>query len=801
MPAGDEACEHLTSAACLQRCSPRLLVCGRCAEIVPLPPADGAGVLPPARVHAAPGGILRGKYRLIRKLGEGAHGVSYLAEHVYLSHPCVVKLLPHRVADATDAAVQRLRSAARAGFRVNDVNVVRVLDCDVVRGQWYFVMEYVEGADLGEVIRAGVRLSWQQALQIAVDAAGGLTAIHRCKLVHRDIKPSNLLLGTDGRVRVADLGVAGFAHDRTDPHPASAAEQVGTLAYSAPELFEPGAPVGPRADLYSLGATLYHLVTGRLPHSGGTVFQRLIDLSCRAATWPADLSTNPPAWFIDAVMRLLEIDPRQRFESARQFVEHLKPPAVEAVPPSAAPVAETLEPRGIGVLPFENERQDPHDDWLGYALANYVSRALAELPGVYVADQDGLVGVLARLDAPSAQSGAERLRTAGRMVGAGTVVTGRFARDGGALRVIAEVCRAESAAAQTAARVEGSLADLAELEKKLLSRLVRVLHLGPVGQDTPHPARSSVLEAREKLVLGRQEFLRGNYEQAIDLAQEAVALDPQFAEAMGFMGVCYARVGNYEAAETQHHRQEHLAKEWDDGRLETEALANLGVMHYFRGDYEAAQCHYERAAARAGRLGLAVEEAQICNNLGFVLLRRGLLAEAEAAFHRAIATHRTYGGLTSLVGPYNGMGNVLVEQKRYSEARTYYRRALALAEEVGDRTSVGTTHMHLGRCAAVEQRFAEAKHEFTMSLNALEETRFWNGLARAYEYIAEMNMQLGDFDEAIRCADKRIELARQHTNARMEQAAWAQKAESLQRAGRTAEAAACLAKGRDAQPG
>jgi tetratricopeptide (TPR) repeat protein len=86
-----------------------------------------------------------------------------------------------------------------------------------------------------------------------------------------------------------------------------------------------------------------------------------------------------------------------------------------------------------------------------------------------------------------------------------------------------------------------------------------------------------------------------------------------------------------------------------------------------------------------------------------------------------------------------------------------------------------------------------------MALNALEETRFWNGLARAYEYIAEMHLQLGNVDEAIRCADKRIELARQHKNVRMEAAAWLQKADALKGAGRTAEAAECLDRARHAE--
>jgi tetratricopeptide (TPR) repeat protein len=137
----------------------------------------------------------------------------------------------------------------------------------------------------------------------------------------------------------------------------------------------------------------------------------------------------------------------------------------------------------------------------------------------------------------------------------------------------------------------------------------------------------------------------------------------------------------------------------------------------------------------------------------------------------------------------------LVQQQRYDEARTYYREALAFAGEVGDRASVGTTHTHLGHCALLQERFADAQHEFTMALNALEETRFWNGLARVYEYLADMNLRLANYDEAERCADKRIDLARQHANTRMEAAAWEQKAELLQRVGRAEEAADCRARG------
>lgn len=792
-------CGHCRGSAALRCVTERISRCEACGFLCPQPRvvSGAGGATGPETAAVAPGGVLRGKYRLIERLGEGAHGVSYLAEHEYVRHPCVVKLLPHRVGESSDVAVRRLRSEARAGFRVNDPNVVRVLDCDVVRGTWYFVMEYVEGADLGVVLAEKLRLNWQQAVQVGTDAARGLAAIHRAGLAHHDIKPSNLILGTDGRVRVADLGVAGLTHDHGEPGGADLPERVGTLAYTAPERFLSAGTGGRWADLYSLGATLYHLVTGRLPHDSNLVFQRLIDLQCRPVRWPEAEAGQVPEWFVNVILRLLSIEPAERFESPIALLEHLKPPVEQPPTVRLPPKPETLEPRGIGVLPFENQGGSPEDDWLGYALANYVSRGLSEMPGVYVADQDGLVGLLRETGVGDDVSDSRRLLAAGRMVGAGTIITGRFSRTGGSVRVLTDVLRSGRERSEVVAAVEGLLADLADLESAVFERLVRALGLrAPVAAGPRAAARAPALAAREKFVLGRQAFLRGDYGQAISLAEEAVRLDPEFGEAIGLMGVCFARVGNYDAAEAQHRQQEALGKRLGDARLQIEALANLGVMNYFRGDHEAAEAHYDSAARMAAELGLAVEEAQICNNLGFVLFRRGRPAEAERAFLRAIETHRAYGGLMSLVGPYNGMGNVLVEQKRYEEGRGYYRRALGLAEEVGHRTSVGTTHMHLGRCAALEGHFAEAKHEFTMALNALEETRFWNGLARAYEYIAEMNLQLSNYDEAIRCADKRIELARQHSNVRMESAAWMQKAESLKRAGRVAEAEECMARGR-----
>jgi tetratricopeptide (TPR) repeat protein len=198
---------------------------------------------------------------------------------------------------------------------------------------------------------------------------------------------------------------------------------------------------------------------------------------------------------------------------------------------------------------------------------------------------------------------------------------------------------------------------------------------------------------------------------------------------------------------------------------------------------------------------MTTELAQIRNNLGFVRLQLGRQAEAGDTFLRAIDTLKTYGVLVALIGPYNGMGHVLRAQQRYEEARAYFRRALALAQESDDGVNMGIAYMNLGHCALLQGRLSDAKHELAIALNILEQTSFWNGLGRVYEYMADLNLRLSNCAEAARCAERRIELARRHSNLQMELAGWRQKAEALNLAGRAAEAETCLARIKDAEAG
>ncbi len=754
--------------------------CESCGWIHPLPDSPGDLLSTTSDAFDAltgvlPGQVLRDRYRLCRLLGQGAHGTTFLAEHRFLCHPCVVKILPHPVEQDQHDVIERMRSEAAAGYCLSDPHVVRVLDFDLHDRRAYFVMEYIAGLDAGQISAAGVSMPWAQVCRLAMDVACGLAAVQRAGLVHRDIKPANLLLGCDGTVRLGDFGVATVSR-LAGPQCTDGASVPGTLAYAAPEVILHRCTGTARSDLYSLGVTLVELLIGRMPAPRASVYGTYLHAELPAERWLALLPSDVPHGLREVLRRLLEPDPRRRFEHAEALLEALTELSVAP----RAPVRVTMRgrrARGIVVCPLRS-RLEEEDPWLGAVIAEHVSRLLAGVPGLYVAECEQFRALVQR--ARRQEGEAEAHRRAGRLIGAATLIEGTFERQGSRVRVELVLRSLEEGRTRVLEPAEGSLEQLGELEQALVRQVLGVIGQG--GCDVP-TGPAAPLAAQALFAAAKRALLAGDYEQALARGLEAIGLDPTFGEALGLVGVACARMGRYEQAVEYHQRHLALAERLGDVRMRVEALANLGAMHYFRGQYELAHDYLAQAAELAETLGLTTEPAQIRNNLGFVLFQLGRPQRAERAFRQAIETHRAYGALVSLIGPYNGLGHVLLAQQRYDEARGYFRRALSLAEESEDRVNVGVAHMNLGYCATLEGRFDEAKHELAVALNILEATHFWNGLARVYQYMAELNLKLGHFRQAAQCAEQRIRLARRHANRTMEQAAREQKAEALRRAG------------------
>ena len=207
------------------------------------------------------GRVLGKRYRLLSALGTGASAHVFLAEDVSLQRHVAVKVLQPALA-SDEAFLKRFRAEARSVASLNHPHVLRVFDWGEDADGPYLVLEYLGGGSLRDLLDRGSLLSYSQAAQLGMEVAQGLAYAHVRGLVHRDIKPANLLFDEEGRVRVADFGVARALAEAAWTEPAGA--MVGTARYISPEAAE-GKPVDGRADVYSLALVLYEAVTGTVP--------------------------------------------------------------------------------------------------------------------------------------------------------------------------------------------------------------------------------------------------------------------------------------------------------------------------------------------------------------------------------------------------------------------------------------------------------------------------------------------------------------------------------------------------------
>lgn len=268
-------------------------------------------------------GFLLGKYKLLDHLGSGGMSSVYLAEHTLMHRLAAVKVLPqHRVADATYVARFQLEGQSTAAL--DHPNIVRVYDLDHDGKIHYLVMEYIEGRDLEALVARGGPLDFVVAADFIAQAAAGLDYAHRAGLVHRDIKPANLLVDQQGVVKILDMGLAKFAGARAATAALVNEEQVlGTADYVAPEQTVNSNTVDCRADVYSLGCTLYFLLSGHPPFPFGNALQRM---AAHQRNTPPSISLGrpeTPAALVAICERMMAKSPADRFATAGDARETL----------------------------------------------------------------------------------------------------------------------------------------------------------------------------------------------------------------------------------------------------------------------------------------------------------------------------------------------------------------------------------------------------------------------------------------------------------------------------------------------
>jgi predicted Ser/Thr protein kinase len=270
-------------------------------------------------------GQVLGKCLLLDEIGRGGSSVVFRGFHQGLQVPVAVKVLLADDADLPEHALVQFRQEARLLARLRHPHVVGVLDFESTVELCYLVLEYVDGVSLHDLIRHCGRLCWDRVARLGLQVAEALAAANRLGIIHRDIKPANILIHRDGQAKLADLGLAvvrrGEECLRT---PGEAVSIAGTVAYMAPEQGTASAPVDHRSDIYALGATLYHAVTGRMPFVGRTPAEVLRKHAEAMLIPPHRLVPDLNPSFSQTLCRMLAKNPQDRFASYDELIAALK---------------------------------------------------------------------------------------------------------------------------------------------------------------------------------------------------------------------------------------------------------------------------------------------------------------------------------------------------------------------------------------------------------------------------------------------------------------------------------------------
>ncbi|MCA9068814.1 MAG: serine/threonine protein kinase, partial [Planctomycetaceae bacterium] len=272
-------------------------------------------------------GFLIDRYKVLAILGFGGMGRIYVAEDTTTGQEVALKVLTER--HEVDASMlERLKLEAKAGLRLSHPKVVRTLQLGHTGAVTYVVMEYVKGLTLHEIVVTQGPLPWPQACDVIAQAAAGLHHAHRAGLVHRDVKPANLIVTSDGEARVLDFGLALLEDDEESEFALAMIfghDCLGTADYISPEQSLHSHDVDARADIYSLGCSLYFLLTGQVPFPLNTVADKLVaqrmKLPPAISTYVSDV---PPA-VVNVIAKMMAKRPEDRYQTAGEVAEALKP--------------------------------------------------------------------------------------------------------------------------------------------------------------------------------------------------------------------------------------------------------------------------------------------------------------------------------------------------------------------------------------------------------------------------------------------------------------------------------------------
>ncbi len=273
-----------------------------------------------------PGEIVEGKYRIVGLIGEGGMGAVYEGENVRINRRVAIKVL-HAAFAGEGEVVKRFEREAQAAGRIGNDHILEVLDLgQLANGDFFMVMEYLDGESLGQRIKARGRVPPQELAPIARQVLAGLGAAHNAGIIHRDLKPDNIFLlkekaGQKDFAKIIDFGISKFQPLNNEMRMTQTGAVMGTPYYMSPEQAHGSSEVDSRSDLYAIGVILYEAVTGSVPFDAATFNQLLFKIVLSEPPPAQQLAPDLDPAFATLIEKAMARDPGQRFQSAQEFAQ------------------------------------------------------------------------------------------------------------------------------------------------------------------------------------------------------------------------------------------------------------------------------------------------------------------------------------------------------------------------------------------------------------------------------------------------------------------------------------------------